>query len=120
MITRLIGIGVALLAALWLEPGRFDALHGLVLPLAMAAGAYLASQNLLVVLLAVGGLALSASDTASTNWVVSVGYPLLTALSALGLLAILIKRWRKRIADTHGERWAHRQQQADNDQDNAS
>lgn len=112
MTTRLLGVGLALLAALWLEPGRFDPLHGLVLPLVMAVGAWLAAQNLLVVLLAVGGLALSAAELGSNNWVQSIAYPTLTITSALGMAAILWRRWRQRIADTHDARWAERERRA--------
>ncbi|MCR9276529.1 MAG: hypothetical protein NXH85_01050 [Pseudomonadaceae bacterium] len=112
VLTRAIGVGLALFAALFIEPESRTWLHAAILPLLMALGAYLAAQNLLVVAAIVGALAASASNFGGSDIFVSAVYPALAGLCAIIVVTLLINRLRRRIRDTHEERWRARRDAA--------
>lgn len=112
VVTRAIGVGLALLAALLIEPDSRTWLHAFGLPLLMAFGAYLAAQNLLVVAAIVGALAWAASNLASEDIFASAAYPLLAGTCAVIVVWLLVRRLRQRMKDTHEERWRSRREQS--------
>lgn len=119
VLTRAIGVGLALLAALLIEPDSRTWIHALVLPLLMALGAYLAAQNLLVVAAIVGALAGSASDLGSNDVFASAAYPVLASACAVTVVWLLAQRLRQRMHDTHEERWRRRRAAAPENSDSS-
>ncbi len=108
VITRAVGVALALLAALLIEPDNRSWLHALALPLLMALGAYLAAQNLLVVAAIVGALAWSATNLDSSDVFAATAYPALAGACAVAVAWLLISRLRQRAKETHEERWRDR------------
>lgn len=105
---RTAGVVVLVLCLLWYVPGADSTTQRLWLPLLMAAGAWALTRNLTAV--ALGGTLLAAihSDLQAAEWIDRLAYPLLALLGALVLTAILVRRFRARIAATHDARWANR------------
>lgn len=105
------GAGVLIIAVgLWAYDSSLpDVWAGLILPALFAVGALMVLRNLLAICLGAGLLALVRSDLGG-DWVSAIAYPLIAAL-ALGLgAAILLRRFRQRMRDTHAARWRSRRE----------
>ncbi len=107
-VPRLIGLATVLVCLALYDPDGTTALQRLLLPLLMAAGAWALVQNLAAVALTVAVLGVIHLNLDGGDWIDRVAWPVLT-LAATGVcLAILIRRFRARIAATHEARWADR------------
>jgi hypothetical protein len=107
---RLLG-GAGFLVTLLIYQGQTPGFtQQLLIPLAAAACAWLACQNLPAVAFGTGILSILASNLADPDMYPKVIYPAI-ALLCLGYLA---GTWglifRQRIADTREERWRHRRE----------
>ena len=103
------GSGVLIIAiGLWAYDNSLPAVWaGLILPALFAVGILLVLRNLVAVSLGAGLLALARWDLGG-DWLSGIAYPLIAAL-ALGLsTAILLRRFRQRMRDTHAARWRSR------------
>jgi hypothetical protein len=102
--------GLVLLGALVVayQPEIGDVMNRLVIPVAMAFATWLLVQNLAAVALGGGLLAAIHGDLRSSDWILSVAYPALAALSAVIVITVYGQRFRRRIAATHRERWRNR------------
>jgi hypothetical protein len=102
---RIAGVALMGIAVMWFDPLSTSALHRLLVPLLMAAAAWLMVQNAAAVLL--GGTLLTAihTDLQNTDWISSRAYPALAILAAGALGYILWQRFRKQIEATREERW---------------
>jgi hypothetical protein len=112
MMTRLpwrVG-GVVLLAACVVayEPTGTELWHRLVLPLAMAAAAWLMVQNVVAVALGTALLAGIHSAPGGSDPVQAIAYPVVTAAATVVLVTVWIGRFRARIRATHQARWQDR------------
>jgi hypothetical protein len=105
---RLAGLAVVLACLALYEPGSPSIVHRLVYPLLMAAGTWALVQNVTVVALAGTFLAAVHSDLGADDWVYRFAYPALTATGAMILLGVGVRRFRRRIAETHEARWSER------------
>jgi uncharacterized membrane protein len=110
--------GVILLGVLVVayQPHLDDVINRLVIPIAMALATWLMVQNAVAVAVGAGALAAVHSAPGSGDWVVAAAYPALAGLCALIVLALLVQRFRRRIADTHHERWQRRRERGDGDE----
>lgn len=90
------------------QPEQGDVNNRLIIPAAMTLAAFLLVQNALAVALGAGLLAGIHSAPGSGDWVSAAAYPILAALCAGVVLAVLVQRFRRHIAATHAERWRHR------------
>ena len=80
---------------------------GLALPALFATGIFLVLRKLVAVSLGAGLLALARTDLGG-DWLSGIAYPLIAAL-ALGLsAAVLQRRFRQRMRNTHAARWRSR------------
>ncbi|MCZ6853757.1 MAG: hypothetical protein O7G86_07540 [Gammaproteobacteria bacterium] len=107
---RFVGAAIVLVCLLLYDFESEALLHRLVLPIALAVGAWMLVNNLTAVCLAVSFLALAHSELTSEDWVVSLAYPAVAALCGACLLTIVIARFHDRIRETHEARWQHRKQ----------
>lgn len=114
--------GVVLLGVLVVvyQPESMNVVHRLVIPVAMALATWLMVQNAVAVAIGAGALAAIHSDLGSRDWILSVAYPVLTAVSVVVVTAIWVKRFRRRIAETHEQRWRHRRNDSGQQQDRGS
>lgn len=94
------------------HPEQGGALNRVAVPILMAAAAWLLVQNALAVALGAGLLAALHSAPGSGDWVTALAYPALAAACALIVVAVLVRRFRRRIAATHDARWRHRRRRA--------
>ena len=106
---RLAGIALTALVLFTIDLNQRDALHGLILPLLLAGGAYLITQSIMAVALAVLTLSAANAQLAAEHWLEAYAYPALALVSGLTCLSLLIIRFRARVHATRKERWAHRQ-----------
>jgi len=90
------------------EPEQGNVIDRLIIPAAMTLAAFLLVHNALAVALGAGLLAGIHSEPGSGDWVSALAYPLLAALCAGVVLAVLVQRFRRHIAATHAERWRRR------------
>ena len=95
-------------AVMLFDPAASTPLHRLVLPLTMAAAAWLMVQNVVAVLL--GGVLLAAihADHTDPDWIIGRAYPALAILGGAALGYIGLRRFQARIEATREERWARR------------
>jgi hypothetical protein len=102
--------GLVLLAVLVTvyHPEQGGAVNALLIPLGMAVATWLLVQNLAAVALGAGILAAIHSAPSSPDWIRAVAYPVLAALCGGILGAVLLQRFRRRIAATHEARWRER------------
>lgn len=105
---RLAGLLVLLGCLALFEPGAPGLSHRLVYPLAMAAGAWALVQNGVVVALAGTVLAVIHTDLGAPDRISGIVYPALALAGALLLLVTAVRRFRRRIAETHEARWSDR------------
>ena len=105
---RLAGL-ILLLGCLALyQPGSPGVANQLIYPLLMAAGAWALVQNLAAVALAGTVLAALHARPGAPDWIPGLAYPALVVLGVVVLAVILIRRFRRRIAETHDARWSGR------------
>ncbi len=90
------------------DPESPTALHRLLLPCLLAAGAWALVQNVTVVAIATAVLGVIHLDFAANGWIDRFAYPAVTAAALLTLLAIGIQRFRRRIVETREARWSER------------
>jgi hypothetical protein len=102
--------GVALLAVLTVvyEPSAGGPLQRLLIPIGMAVATGLLVQNAAAVAIGAGALSAIHAAPRSADWIDAIAYPLLALCCAGILAAILLRRFRRHIADTHDARWRHR------------
>jgi hypothetical protein len=105
---RLIGLATVLVCLALYDPAGAGALQRLLLPLLMALGAWALVQNLAAVALAVAVLGLIHLDLTTGDWIDRIAWPILTLAAIATLIAIMIRRFRARISETHAARWAER------------
>ena len=105
---RLAGLLLIFLGLALYDPESSAALHRLLLPALLAAGAWALVQNIAVVALATAVLGVIHLDFAASSWVDRYAYPAITAAAVLTLLAIGIQRFRRRILETREARWSER------------
>lgn len=105
---RLAGLAVIFVCLAVYDPNATGVGQRLLVPLLMAAGAWALVQNLAAVALAIVVLGVIHLDLAAGNWIDAIAWPLLTLAAGIALLTIGIRRFRRRIADTHEARWADR------------
>lgn len=106
---RLAGLIVILGCLTIYEPDSRGVLQQLLIPLLMIGGALALVQKLAAVALAVAVLGLIHLDLAADNWIDRIAWPVLTMAALLILLMIGLRRFRRRINETHEARWADRQ-----------
>ena len=104
------GVGLIIVAAtlFTLDTSDPSALHQLVLPLLMAAGAALALRNLLAVALAVIALMGIRIDLGVSHWIQAIAYPAVVLATGIYVAVTLLARFRARIRATREEREARR------------
>ena len=105
---RVAGVVLMGIAVMWFDPLSTSALHRLLVPLLMAAAAWLMVQSAAAVLLGATLLTAIHSDLQSVDWISSRAYPALAILAAGALGYILWQRFRQRIEATREERWRSR------------
>ncbi len=105
---RLTGLIIVLGCLAIYDPGAAGVDQRLILPLLMALGAWALVQNLAAVALAVVVLGIIHLDLGASNWIDRVAWPVLTLAAGLTLMMIGLKRFRRRIEETHESRWADR------------
>ena len=105
---RLAGLILVLVCLALYQPGTTGVANQLLYPLLMAAGAWALVQNLAAVALAVTVLAALHAEPGTANWIPGLAYPGLVILGIVVLAAILVRRFRQRIAETHEARWSRR------------
>ena len=105
---RLAGVGVLIAATVLYDANDASMLQRLLIPGAMALGAWLVVQNFAAVLIAVTALTAIRTDFASDSWLASRAYPGIALLGGCGLGAIGLARFRARIAATREARWSQR------------
>jgi len=105
---RLSGLVVILACLTIFEPGTGGVAQQLVIPLVMAAGALALIQNLAAIALAMAVLGVIHLDLNADNWIDRIAWPVLTVAALLVLMMIGLKRFRRRINETHDARWADR------------
>lgn len=105
---RLLGLVFVLGCLAVYDPNAMGVIQQLAIPLLMALGAWALVQNLAAVALAVTVLGIIHLDLSASNWIDRLAWPVLTLAAALTLLMIGLKRFRRRIAETHESRWAER------------
>jgi len=105
---RIAGVVLMGIAVMWFDPLSSAALHRLVIPVLMAAAAWLMIQNAAAVLLGATLLTAIHTDLQSIDWISSRAYPALAILAAGALGYILWQRFRMRIEATREERWRPR------------
>ncbi|MDH3640863.1 MAG: hypothetical protein OES38_02140 [Gammaproteobacteria bacterium] len=111
---RVAGVVLMGIAVMWFDPLSTSALHRLLVPLLMAAAAWLMVQNAAAVLLGVTLLTTIHTDLQSNNLISSRAYPALAILAAGALGYILWLRFRSRIEATREERWRSRTDRSSN------
>jgi hypothetical protein len=105
---RLAGLILLIACVLLYDPLLDSAFQRLLVPLVMAVGAWALIQNLTVVAMAVAVLAALASSPGAADWIPGAAYPA-TAVAATGVvLWTAARRFRRRIRETHAERWSDR------------
>lgn len=92
------------------HPEQGGVLNRLLIPVAMAVATWMLVQNLAAVALGAGLLATIHSAPGSQDWIAAAAYPGLAALCGLILAAVLLQRFRRRIAATHDTRWRDRRE----------
>jgi cell division protein FtsW (lipid II flippase) len=102
--------GVILLGVLVVvyQPDTGTALQRVAIPAAMAVATWLMVQNVAAVAIGAGALAAIHSAPGSADWVTALAYPAMAAACGAILLVVFVRRFRRRIADTHEARWRHR------------
>ena len=105
---RLAGLATLLATFALYDPAAGDAVHRLALPLLMALGAWALVQNLAAIAIAVAVLGVIHLDLTEGDWIDRIAWPLITLLAIVTLAAIMLRRFRQRIADTHEARWEGR------------
>lgn len=105
---RLAGLAVVLVCLALFEPGAPGLVHRLVYPLMMAAGAWALVQNGVAVALAGTVLAVIHTRLGATDWISGLAYPALAVAGGLILLGSAVRRFRRRIIETHDARWSDR------------
>ena len=105
---RLAGVLLIVICLVVLQPGSTELLQRLVIPLLLALGACWLVQNLAAVALGAAVLAAVHSDLNADDWVEALAYPLLAACSATVVLVVVLRRFARRIALTHEDRWRNR------------
>lgn len=103
------GSGVLIIAVgLWAYDNSLPAaVAGLILPTLFAVGVLLVLRNLVAVSLGAGLLALVRTDLGG-DWISGIAYPLIATLALGFCAAILLRRFRRRMRDTHAARWRSR------------
>lgn len=103
--------GAGIIAVSWFvfDPKDSSVVQQLLLPLCVAAGAYLVLQTLLPVALASAVLAVSHTQLGAADWVHGWAYPAIACASTLYVVIIIWQRFRRRVAQTHEARWSSRQ-----------
>ncbi|MDA1073274.1 MAG: hypothetical protein O3A63_00755 [Proteobacteria bacterium] len=99
----LVGVGMVLF-----EPGSSSIVQRLLLPLLFGLSAGLITQNLLAVCLTGAVLGIIHTDLSQVSWIDRFAYPAIAAVCVLTLTALYMQRGRKRIRETHSERWSAR------------
>ncbi len=89
--------------------------HALVLPLVLAFAAWLVTRSAMAVAFATFALAAINADLASTSWIPRLAYPVIATAAFAVCLGIVTHRFRERVAATHEQRWAERQQRVSRD-----
>jgi hypothetical protein len=102
------GLVLILIGALTFDEQATTTLHTLWLPLLMAAGAALALQNILAVVLAVTALTGIHADPDSPDWVMSRAYPALAVTGTAAIAVMLTIRFRRNVIATRDARQAAR------------
>ena len=105
---RLTGLTVLLVCLALYEPGASAVAHRLVYPLVMAAGTWALVQNGVAVALAGTVLAAIHTRLGAADWISGIAYPALAVAGGLILLGSAVRRFRRRIAETHDARWSDR------------
>jgi len=105
---RLLGVLLLAVCVVLYEPAGETILHRLLLPLGMAAAAWLMVQNLAAVAFGTALLAAIHGNPGSTDPITGVAYPAVAATAGLVLTIILVRRFRARVRDTHDARWQRR------------
>lgn len=90
------------------HPEQGDVTNRLLIPIGMAIATWLLVRNVVAVALGAGLLAAIHSAPGSGDWIRAVAYPLLAAACAVAAGVVFTKRFRRRIAATHEERWRQR------------
>lgn len=90
------------------DPESPAALHRLLLPALLAAGAWALVQNVAVVAIATAVLGVIHLDSEAGGWIDRFAYPAITAAALLTLAAIGVQRFRRRIVETREARWSER------------
>jgi hypothetical protein len=107
-IAGLVLLGVLVVAY---QPEQGGAPQRVLIPALMAVATWLLVQNVAAVAIGAGALAVIHSAPGSGDWITAQAYPALAAICGVILLVVFVQRFRRRIADTHEERWRHRQTQ---------
>ena len=108
--SRISGLLLGAMAIFLLDSQSSNWLHALFIPLVLAFAAWLMTRSVMAVAFATMALAAINADLAATSWIPRIAYPAI-AIGALAVcLGILTQRFRERIAATHDQRWAQRQQ----------
>lgn len=110
---RIAGAVVMILCVLVYEPQSVLWWQRLVVPIMMAVATAAIVKNVLAVAIAGSLLALIHGNLAAEDWITALAYPTLALLGTMLVLALLIRRFQKRIQATHQARWANR---LDNDE----
>lgn len=105
---RIAGLVLVIAGLALFDTSSSSVTQRLVLPLAMAVGAWALVQNAAAVALGVTVLALIHSDLSASHWIDRLAYPILTGFGGAVLIAIAWRRFRDRMRDTHHARWAGR------------
>jgi CBS-domain-containing membrane protein len=113
--SRTAGLLLAALAVFLLDSQSSSWLHALVLPLVLAFAAWLMTRSAMAVAFATFALAAINTDLAATSWIPRIAYPVIATAALAVCLGIVTQRFRERIAATHEQRWAQRQQRVSED-----
>ena len=107
------GIGVILMGAILftLDIAQETVWHALILPVLLGIAAYLITQSLMAVALAVATLAFANADLDAEFWVTRWAYPGIAIVAAAVCVCLAAARFIARVRDTRAARWAHRQRQ---------
>jgi len=107
---RLAGVAITAMVAFFLDATSTTVIHSLVLPLTLAFSAWLMTRSLMAVSFAVFTLAAINTQLQAISWIPSLAYPSIAVIALIVCMAIVGRRFRDRIEETHQARWAQRQQ----------
>ena len=108
MISRVVGLALAVVLLLTYEPGAPGMVNRIALPALLVLAGWLALRSAVALALAVTLLAGIHSVPGAADPYSGIVYPAIAAVSAATALVLLVSRFRRRVNETRAARWSER------------